>query len=1441
MPAQSYSQYFNIDEKYHSVVTRDLIEKGEVRWDGFYPHETFIHLLRQTVDMLSGKEAKSIWVEGTYGTGKSHAALTLKCLLEASDSEVRRYFTDFGLSMDLCNKFLAARSESMNGKLILIHRIGSAQIKSDDDLIWAVQNSVAEALSEAGIENQAAGTIKDALIDWVNEKPANKAYLDALLKETPFDFGGRDVEQLLEELSSDNEKSIEYLMNKLVELCRANGILGMNMDAEKLARWLHQVIAANQLGAIVFIWDEFSEYFKNCRNALTGFQTLIEVSQSSPFYFIIVTHESDGLITNTSDRSKIGNRFIEPRVLIELPDNMAFQLMRKAMKETDDPVMKTEWSQVKQGLNNRLTSVRNTITTGAKRHAKAGLKTVLSDEDLQGIVPLHPYAALILKHISRVFTASQRSMFDFITARDPDADNEGKANSGDQDIEKVLVCRAFKWFINHHSARGSENLMTVDLLWDFFNVKAGGNMNPDALEILSNFDTLTSEFRLDSDQQRVLKTVLLMNAICTRVQEADMLVPTYENIDLAFLGTSWGAMGKASSIARALVHRDPPLQPVLFEEPLENGSMRVIPKATGGVDIGAIKDRIRGQLSTQILVQDGGFDKDIKVPANLSGHFNVSTVCVNPKSAQIFNNGIREAKNRAENSPDQFQLCVILAMTDEERSETGRQIQGVLISGIPENLLLLDGTTNTFSPYLENYITNRAYSEYYLKSDKKQSGQFAAYASRNLESWREQVKNGQFRLYDVKHPNGQMRVDLSSMMDLLQEINLAKFPFGIEQYNVNPTMFTRMSMGQGAECGLTETEKGSFTSSNVKTRLSTALGGAWKVSGKYWEDPAKQSLVIVKIKQTVEDVIAAGFQKNGRIDIIDIFEALRSAPYGFTVSNLTAFVLGFVLKEYANDQYFWSNGATRPMSPELMKGAIKNALDQSVTPKANYRPEAIVTMSEEIRQFLAGTASVFHDSMDRCGSVDAAAGVIRQGMKRLDFPIWCVKSILDHEDVQTDIGVVREQIDQYMGIANIKNYENDSTESDLATSIGAAMKKYPSLVADLGKLFVSQKCREGMKAYLDGYRNGELPTLAAAIKDDGAYVSEVKKKCNAEEANWVWSADTVNAKIDEVIIEYGIIAESNTMIAPAASYLGCMRNWRDRIQNFRISLEAMENEVGTLRELLELLCDMKKNGGMVQEAKKERFLELLKEKKNDFHALYVHQADMFRRVASSWLSELEDGDVDELFATMDTGVFTDAANKYFKSVEEKVAAFLKAKVKARLEQLWREKTDTLSPHDWSRHYETPILCMFDDSERLAAKEVFDVFLKQNPNQAEADKAMTYLWNGTFYERLASQAERDRCLRERVVGDYVYMLPDIGEVRAYLRSYASMVHPYDWMDNSIIRNKIEQMADKRYKTGGAAEAQEAIDELTLDDVRAYLKDLIKADMKVGIAILKKKPR
>nr|WP_304433421.1 hypothetical protein [Acutalibacter muris] len=81
-------------------------------------------------------------------------------------------------------------------------------------------------------------------------------------------------------------------------------------------------------------------------------------------------------------------------------------------------------------------------------------------------------------------------------------------------------------------------------------------------------------------------------------------------------------------------------------------------------------------------------------------------------------------------------------------------------------------------------------------------------------------------------------------------------------------------------------------------------------------------------------------------------------------------------------------------------------------------------------------------------------------MKRLEFPIWVLKSILAGESLQTDTAVITDVINKYLGIANIRNYGQNAAESDLANEIGRLMKKYPGLVSDLENLFVSQKCRE---------------------------------------------------------------------------------------------------------------------------------------------------------------------------------------------------------------------------------------------------------------------------------------------------------------------------------------------------------------------------------------------
>lgn len=205
---------------------------------------------------------------------------------------------------------------------------------------------------------------------------------------------------------------------------------------------------------------------------------------------------------------------------------------------------------------------------------------------------------------------------------------------------------------------------------------------------------------------------------------------------------------------------------------------------------------------------------------------------------------------------------------------------------------------------------------------------------------------------------------------------------------------------------------------------------------------------------------------------------------------------------------------------------------------------------------------------------------------------------------------------------------------------------------------------------------------------------------------------------------------------------------------------------------------------------------------------------------------------------MNTGVFCDASDKFFQTVEARVNAYTDAQRSKRLQKLWRDKTETQSPADWSRRYSTPIFCMFDDSQRPKAKEIFSILHKTKPTEPEYQQAELWLKTGDFYDRLASAYERDRCMRERVIGDFALLLPDVDKVRSYLRDKASLITPYEWMDNSTIQGKIREMANMRYKTGGSTEAEKAVADLGIDDLRDYVRDLIKTDMSVGIAILKR---
>lgn len=1400
MSKKIYKDYFNIDPKYYAAVTAELIESGKVSWKSFYPHETFVNLLTTTYNVLSGKEPRSMWVDGEYGTGKSHAVLTIKSILDATDEDVEDYFKDYGLSKDLCQKMIAVKNA---GKLITIHRIGSGSIRSDQDLILAVQDSIMSALSAHGIENHGEMSLRDAALKWF-EKKASRDYFNELISEEQYawTFGGQSVDEIIEKLKTGSDETITSLMRNILTVAEDNGITALRLDIQGMAEWIKSIIEENNISAILFVWDEFTEFFQNNPNSLTGFQTLTEISLSHPFYFMIVAHVEKHTFKDANLGKKIFDRFTKP-IQISLPENMAFRLMAQAMKVTNDVVMKKEWEMYREALNEDLISVRNSIRDSIKRSSFLGEKKLISDDELKKIVPIHPYAALILKHMSVAFNSNQRSMFDFIISNDMDS-------------------KAFKWFIANYGPTDKVNLLTIDMLWDFFYVKGQNGLSDDVRVILDSYTLLNSD-KMSPDEQRVLKTVLLFQAISMRVTDVELVKPNGQNVDLAFIGTGWHK-GQGQSIAEKLVRDN-----ILFKKTLGGGKTEyTVANSTGdAATIRKKKDEVLSSVKTQDLIINAGLKDAVQLPAPIAGRYILNAAATGNFTSEL---------GKISHTPDRFNLLVTFALNDDEAAQLKSQILTAVRSGKKEVIIIDASITPMGKDLFDQYVESMAYSKYYAQNDKHRSGEFQKQAEKCLSEWKSKVAAGAFMLYSAEHPSGIRLANLSALQDELFKYDREIYPCGLEHYNVTANMFKKGPIALGAECGMNQELKKDFNAPNI-TSLAKALSGAWKVE-RYWEDTSKRSLAIVKIKTEVEQLIHEGFEKHsGRISMSDIYNALTEKPFGFMPNNITAFVLGFVLKEYAKGDYFWSNGSNNEaLTVDKMKTMIANVINQSVSPQRNFREEYIVEMNEEQRAFLNCTSKAFRIPAAQCSSIESARDQVRISMKKFSFPIWCIKFILNDIEHSCSAEILSEVIDDYCGIANTAN-GNKGSESEFAAEIGQKVKEKPEIVTDLEKLLTNDNCRNGMLRYIEKFESGILKQLASDIGDNGAYLDEVKKRFNADAANWVWNSETADDKIRDVILDYKIIAETNKSLPKCISIREVIQGWNNKTNNIRMSYEVLKKSVGDLSVFLEALHNMKLSNELLDQ-KKTKFYDLLCAQREAFDRFYANQTSTFKLVASSFLSDLDDADIESLYSGFSSGQFTKSASEYFKYVEKEVSEYLKGQLKKKLRDLWFEKTGTKDPIDWSSRYDTPILCMFEDGERPEAKRIFEIMRSHSPSEADANNALVYLQKAGFYDRLADSTERNRCFVKRIVGDYSILLSDVTAVRDYISSHTTET-PYYWMDNSAIQNIIRKYADKQYKTGGCERAWSVIDQMDAGELREYLKDLISDNINVGIEILKNK--
>lgn len=1389
-----YKDYFDIDPDYFPAVNPDVIKSNPELWKKFYPHETFIKLIKDIVSVLNRQQKQNIWVEGAYGTGKSHAVLTLKHLLDSTEQETKEYFETFNLDQDLLKKFLYVKSE---GKIITVHRYASSSIKGDNDLFIAIQESIEQALRDAGIDNAAHGAMKDAVVKYLSDE-YNKQYFNGLVTG-PYAslFGGSDADKIIKDLQEYTEDALRELMRKIFKVVNERQIRAFTLDDKGLCEWIRETIRQNKLNAIVFIWDEFTEYFQNNMTALTGFQTMLELSETEHFCFIPVTHKSEALFSaQDTMKNKILGRFVRPRCVIELPENMAFQLMGAAMQKNSDPVIYQEWTEeILPDLCDRTVNSRVIV----------GKQTKLNDEQMRGILPIHPYAASLLKHISTSFDSNQRSMFDFI-----------KNDRGDD-------THAFQWFIKNCGPLDDNPLLTIDMLWNFFYDMGKESLALSIRQILDNYPRL-SRANLLEDEKRVLKAVLLFQAISFEVRDSvDLFLANEKNLNSAFEGSD--LEGKASHIAEKLV-RDK----ILYKKIV--GKNDVYSVLIGEMSEDQIEKHKKKYLTktTSSLITDGALDEAIELPAALKLRYKLVYAGITD-----FEQTTKKCMNEAERDGKHLYGVVTFAKDSSERLALSQKITTKLNENPDTPVIFIDcSKTLLGEEQFAEWVEFKAKADYHSGKDKDQSTQNSNYANDVLKNWRKNIKDGEFVYYSKVRLNGETLATEDALMDELCAYNRKIFTNGLECYNVIANMWTLNAARQGAECGLKEEIAGTFRSSNPNTKLEVALNGAWKVQD-YWT--SSPSLNISAIKARLEELMRTKLRRDGRISIRTIFETLSEAPYGFMPCNLSAFILGFLLKEYCGGKYTWSDDTTSDeLTVDKMKEMIHEILQQEKTPNPRYRDKYIVTMPQEVKAFIDITSKAFGISKSQCTSVEAARERVRAKMRELSFPIWTLDYIIEGESIDTDVEVVKRLVELYGFLANNVKEETDMSENDIAIEIGKISLKNASAISDLEKLFTAEKCQIGIKAFLDVYKDGELIKLANAVNDGNQYINVLRSKFAVDAANWVWRKGTAEAVIDSVILEYQIIEESNKCVGTSKSYKDALRAWSGKANNMRLSFSAIKNDVDDLDVLLGYIYEICTTD-QLQEQHKQAFLDSMKIFGAKFVDFYNNrQNDVFKKVCDFELTGLSDADKDKVYGAMPMGCFTKDKVGYSNLVAQMVEEQKKGLNSMKLRNIWREKTNTSSPYQWSEQFSMPIFAMLAEQEVTVCRKIFATINSNKADAKDISDAITYLENAKFFDFLSDASQRDKMFVKNIIRDNAVMLSNIAEVKDYLRSHVTDV-PYYWFGSPSVQSTLNKMAEAKYNKDGYEIAFQKIDQMSAEDVKKYLKDLIKNNKNVGVEIIK----
>ena len=1393
--ARLYKDFIKVDPNFIPVFSKNSDKIYPDKWQSFYPHDSFKDVLTKVVETLEkSNETKdhSIWMSGAYGTGKTYASFVIKHVLEDEISSIEPYFIENKMQA-LLARVKGIRSK---GKILVVQKSASAGIDKQNKLFNAIIEAVKEALRNGGYSYMGANSLLEKIIATLKDPNASFNFAGAFNKYrsrfTDYD-SPQSVITDLEELDIDEKLD---LLETIIDVADAESFY-WSLSPDEVVNWLEDVRKGNGLYAIMFIWDEFTEYFKNNQNNITGLQEIAMADSRSNFYFFLITHSAIGqLIQDKQARQIIEARFKLAR--IELEESTAFKLLGQALRHDSD--LLEEWKGIVDELWGDVKRNAVDIIKGKDYNIK--------DDDFKDLLPLHPYAAYLLKIIAKDISSNQRTIFQFLSG---DFSDDSRMN--------------FKWFIDNNAYEfGKWNYLTADYLWDYFFNANNVDLDSSFTSVISHYNNFVSLCQ-NENQKKVLKVTLLLaalqskNAAESRSGATSLLRPTLENIKACFAGTPI-----ESSVEQELNYFDKKGIVGKIEDARE---VLYVMNSTA-IDSDRMKsliEEIQRNISFEKLLADPSYKITDQFSPTDYLKYRLKIQMATPTNIrQIIDGTLNFGSNV-------IPVIYLFAKNEVEQGKIRESIK-LVYERIRSGCIVVDFSATPFTDAAyEKFVASKAKERYFgsMPNQKAQS-ELARKSSQDIVSeWIKKLVATTLRVYTTFN-DGDAVVGGSNLKKRMKEINAETFEFGLETISQNDKLFAesgyKETVAQMAMGKISVPANYSYVKF-ISSRLEQE--GIWD-NPNYFE--TKPNHAVSKMKATINEIFTNGFESSRMVSLTDVWNALKKPPFGLLSNTGSVFLLGFLLKEYADSTYYKKdvNGNTESLSytglSDLIFGVVRGL------PKAEGK--YIVQQTREHAIFCQKTGEAFKIAKEKRKSIDDIAKNINIYLKNNNYPLWALTYYVDEElyenPLKDDLKSLVQLLCEFVSPESKAGRERAKVAEDIyriySDSVG--------IDEVLGEILNPENLRLGMEFYIAQYKP-ELTQTAGALKiESKEYLAMLNEKLS-DDSSYLWEKGDIDHQIDNLYLDIRLIFVIGRLLPiKQKSFTEAKRALIDRLNNVRIPLEILNGIKPSLRLLFEQLYKVRDGYSL----NKEETIRIIGASADDFIDFFNNQFNVFELAIQKTVNATVTHDeLDYLYKNAESGTLFKTVDAFTVFMDRELTKYRRNQKTLKMFETWKSATRTDSPAEWSKQNALPILCVFQD-DIMVAQSVFSALNKSSnlPSENEIDKAIDFMKS----KGMAILKDIDRCEKlfiDYFCGEYSYVIENPDALRDRIRSVLN-IPPYEWyFKRDSIKSEIMKLAQECYALKYRSMVKEKVRRMTAEEAQKFLDELVENDPLLGINILK----